>query len=283
MGDRWPVVLLVRLLCEHRKHKVPRLALTLPHQEAAGTTLFQQQLLSLLARQVPMVPPDPGQEVGAHVRLGVTAWPGEGAHTHTQPEGSQTDPHRHQGRRQQPAQAVQLAPPTSLTRPSPRARGRSNTRALQGPGWPPGGSLVLSEEGSGPVQLPQASALQLGKLSLEEPAYPTSPASRAGVGWLQDYCPTQTPASGAWDLEEMMPGPQGRTVQDTQKPPRRRRPLTVRTWGPGSPAGAEARPGPRCAPGAAPPAGRCSAAPAPPASRTSPHHTDRNSHQCSGS
>lgn len=213
------MVLLVRLLCEHRKHKVPRLALTLPHQEAAGTTLFQQQLLSLLARQVPMVPPDPGQEVGAHVRLGVTAWPGEGAHTHTQPEGSQTDPHRHQGRRQQPAQAVQLAPPTSLTRPSPRARGRSNTRALQGPGWPPGGSLVLSEEGSGPVQLPQASALQLGKLSLEEPAYPTSPASRAGVGWLQDYCPTQTPASGAWDLEEMMPGPQGRTVQGHPEAP----------------------------------------------------------------
>lgn len=150
VGDRWSVVLLVRLLCEHRKHKVPRLALTLPHQEAARTPLFQQQLLSLLARQVPMVPPDQGQGVGAQVRLGVTAWPGEGG---TDPDTAGRLPDRPTNT--SGAQAAvhpsrsQFSPPTTLTLTFPRAGRRQDRRALQGPGWPPGGSLVLSKKGKG--------------------------------------------------------------------------------------------------------------------------------------
>lgn len=83
--------------CVSRQHKVPRFALTLPHQEGTRTSFFHQQLLGLLARQVLMVPPGPGWwglGWGAQVRLGAMAWPGEGTQTHMQPEGSKTR-HRH--------------------------------------------------------------------------------------------------------------------------------------------------------------------------------------------
>lgn len=151
------------------------------------------------------------------MRLGVTAWPGEGGtdpdtagrlpDRPTQTSGAQAAAH--------PSRS-QFSPPTSLTLTFPRA-GRRQDRGLcrarvghQVAAWSSARrGRATSPEPPHPlpwrVQVPPASAVQLGKPSLEEPAHPTSPARRAGVGWLQDYCHTQTPASGAWDLEEMMP------------------------------------------------------------------------------
>lgn len=50
-------VLLLLLVGEHREHKVSRLALALPHQEAPYAALLQEQLLCVTAREVAMVPP----------------------------------------------------------------------------------------------------------------------------------------------------------------------------------------------------------------------------------
>lgn len=43
-------ILLLLLVGEDRQHEVPRFALTLPHQEAAGSALVCQELLSISPR-----------------------------------------------------------------------------------------------------------------------------------------------------------------------------------------------------------------------------------------
>lgn len=130
--------------------------------------------------------------------------------------------------------------------------------------------------------LPQAPAVQKAAGGTSSPA---SPARRAGCGWCWGSCRTRTPAPGR-DLEEMKPRTPARgatrsLAQQTLPPRARMSVLTALTWGPDSPAGAEAPREPRCVLGGAPRAGRCSAAPAPPALQTSPRRTDRNSRPCS--
>lgn len=47
--------------CPHRKDKVPRVALALPHQEAAMFSFLCQEFLSFSPREMPVKPP--GNEV----------------------------------------------------------------------------------------------------------------------------------------------------------------------------------------------------------------------------
>lgn len=59
MGDFGPAVhaLVLLLVGENREDEVARLALALPHQEAAGFALLREQLFGISPGQVPVVPP----------------------------------------------------------------------------------------------------------------------------------------------------------------------------------------------------------------------------------
>ena len=65
--DLGPAVHVVVLLLvgEHRQDKVPRLALALPHQEAARLALVSEQLLRIAPGKMPVEPP--GQKEGIRV------------------------------------------------------------------------------------------------------------------------------------------------------------------------------------------------------------------------
>jgi len=63
VGHMWFAVpgLHLILICQHRQYKVSWFALALPHQKAAWFPLLCQELLCLLAGEVPVVPPEEQQ------------------------------------------------------------------------------------------------------------------------------------------------------------------------------------------------------------------------------